>query len=76
MSCLRQDILCDLWLNFQTKISDLRILVGDEMPKLRPYCFGRSCLSVEMLQWFVVCAYFFSDSNFLDVMDRSHRRLK
>ena len=23
------------------------------MPKLRPYCFGRSCLSVEMLQWFV-----------------------
>ena len=29
-------------------------LVGDEMPNLRPYCFGRSCLSVEMLQWFVV----------------------
>ena len=54
MSCLRQDILCDLWLKFQTKRSDLRILEGDEMPKLRPYCFGRSCLSVEMLQWFVV----------------------
>ena len=25
MSCLRQDILCDLWLNFQTKRSNLRI---------------------------------------------------
>ena len=25
MSCLRQDILCDLWVNFQTKRSDLRI---------------------------------------------------
>ena len=28
--------------------------MGDEMPKLRPYCFGRSCLSVEMLQCFVL----------------------
>ena len=45
-----------LWFvgKFSNKEKWFTNLVGDEMPRLRPYCFGRSCLSLEMLQKFVV----------------------
>ena len=39
---------------FSNKEKWLTNLVGDEMPILRPYRFGCICLSLEMLQWFVV----------------------